>query len=173
MGYFDGFGENLTHAGPDGARYFAPVGRWGPIYRVPDASEEVRLRRRWVNFVRALFFVGLASIVILGPTLPVVLAVGPIGGLLAVALGFWFARGFPKSTVVWSELERVSRTQAVSAYSKAVGRRTLLVLLVISALMALAGVLMLVFQPGLQSAFAAGFFVLCTVSAYIQFRQAS
>src|SRR5262245_1421160 len=172
MGYFDGFGENLTRIGPDGRRYYAPIGRWGPIFDVPEASDEDRLRRRWIGFARVMFPIVMV-VVLIRPAVFVVLAIGPVAGLLAVLFGLWCARDLPKSSVAWSDLKRITRTEAVTAYSKAVGRRTLFVCLILSIFMTFIGVLMLVLFPGVQIGLATGFLALCTASLYWSFRRAS
>jgi hypothetical protein len=45
MGYFDGLTANLVQTGTDGKHYYAPAGKFGPLYVVPTPEAEHQLRR--------------------------------------------------------------------------------------------------------------------------------
>jgi len=109
MGYSDGLTANVMRRGEDGLAYYAPAGRFGPLFLVPDDRAATRIRREW----KALFIAMLASTPI------VILAVGPgwfatagwrlllpapLAGLLAVAYGFIVARGLPRASIGHEQL---------------------------------------------------------------------
>jgi hypothetical protein len=178
MGYFDGLTANLLQTGTDGQRYYAPAGKLGPLYQVPNEEAAIQLRREWRAFFIAFFVVLMAGLSLAGPGWVAtagwrLLLAAPLGGIAAVGFGFVAARRLPRATISHSELVRVPRAQAHRTYATAMGRRTLRFVLGTSLFMTVVGLLVAVLTPSVTLWISAGFFALCTVSIYRAYRSAS
>jgi hypothetical protein len=171
MGYFDGMTKALLRSGSDGQLYHVPLGKFGAIYLIPDEAASKRLQARWRAFFITLFAIMLAAVWYTQGNWRVIL-LAPVAGLLAIPFALWAAHDLPRATIAYSDLPKLTRSDALTAYSQATGRRTLGVVLVISVLMTLLGLLVAILQNTLALWASAGFFALCSFSLYRAFRRA-
>jgi hypothetical protein len=171
MGFFDGVGANLIRSGPDGSHYYAPFARFGAVYRVTDEVIAARITREWRAFGALLFSLALL-LVLFTKASWTLLWLAPIVGVASIPFAVWVARGLPKANLTAADLLPQSRSEMLNNYSRAVGRRTLRLGLVASVFMTVMGVVAAILSAQAIMWLGAGFFALCTVSIYIQYRRA-
>lgn len=172
MGLFDGVTANLFREDSAGRRVYAPFGKWGGVYLVPDASVAARIATVWRRFYQIM----LVSIIGVG------IAFGwswqawslvPIAVAASLVVAQLQTKGLERITASASDLQPVTRAQAVTRYAKAVGKPLLWTLLGSSLLLTAAGIWMITTGAGIMAWGAAGFFGLCTLSFVLQLRRVS
>ena len=166
MTYFDGLTEHITRRGKDGRVYYAPIGRFGPLYLVPDDASHASLKRDWRRlFIGVIVALGLLPLV-LGPAwflapswrmLPPAL----VAGALAVAYGFWLARRLPRATISHQELVRMSYSDAQQRTRAAMGPKAWGFVLGSSIVMSVVALIMAVVTPSLTAWLSAAFIAIC------------
>jgi hypothetical protein len=170
LGYFDGVTANLFRHDTAGRRYYTPLAKWGPLYEVDDPGAG-RIARDWKRFYQAMFFLILGLGIITSWTWKLLWLAVPLG-LLAIPFGYWTARGLRRGDIAYDALVPVSRAEAMSRQSRAIGRRTLGWVLASSVLMLAVGIWAAVTTGRPVMWFSAGFFALCVISIAVQWRRA-
>ena len=171
MGYFDGMTGAVIRTGHDGARYYAPLGKYGRMYAVPDDAASARLQTRWRWFYYALFAIMLFAVYYTHANWRLII-LAPVAGLIAVPFGYWAARGLPTATIAYSDLPAITRAQALTTYSRATGRRTLGFVLCASVLMTVMGLATALLTGQIMLWLSTGLFALTSVSIFGMFRRA-
>ena len=176
MGYLDGLTANLLRSGQDGRLYYAPAGKLGPLYLVPDAKAAARLRQVWQRFFIVLFVVAIATILAVGPAWIAtagwkLLIPLPVAALVSWLFGLIVGRGLPRAAITHRDLAPLSQSDLMKAYSTATGRRTLRLLLAVSVFMAVASVLVALLTPSVTLWVSAAFIVFCSVTIYRAWRR--
>jgi hypothetical protein len=172
MSFLDGFTVGIVRTGPAGGRFYAPMGKWGAVYEIPDDAAAARIRAEWRLLMIVLFAVLLLLLLVIGATWKLVLLT-PAVFIVTFPFAYWVARGLPKAPLTAAELPPVRPTELLKEQSRAFGRRTLGVLVGLSVFMTALGILAAVVAGGgLGIWVSVGFFVLCTVVIYAQYRNA-
>lgn len=124
MGFFDGITANLLRSDNDGKSYYAPLGRFGPVFEVPHDEEARRLRRSWQWFTVGGYIAGFAVGITFATSgeWPWLLL------LIPIIVTWWtfallVARGFPRAKIRHADLIPITRASAFEAYVLATGRR--------------------------------------------------
>jgi hypothetical protein len=170
MGLFDGITAGLIRRGPDGARFYAPLGKWGQVYAVPDDEAAARIRSEWRALSIALFAFSLGVVFLAGASWKVIVA-APAVLLVTIPFSHWVARQLPKADLKAADLVPVSRAELIREQGQAIGRRTLAILSLLSLGMTVVAVVAaLVVNGGFGQWWPAGFFALCTAVIYAQYR---
>jgi hypothetical protein len=172
VGYFDGITGSLVRTSLDGRRFYVPLGKYGQIREIPDEAAWTRVVRRFKAFYYVLLGGGLAAVLFTQVDWRL-LVLAPLAGLLAVPFASWAGRDLPPATIHYSDLPPVTRAQALEAYGRATGRRTLGIVLGISVTMTLVGLLTSLLGGGLALWLSTGLFAVCSVSTYLVFRRTS
>lgn len=171
VGYFDGITSTLIQTGADGRRYHAPFGKLGRIYSIPDENASERIQSRWKNFFLTLFGLTIVS-TFLTHDWRIMIILALVEALLTVPFSYWAARELPPANITYAELPTITKAQAVSAYSQAIGRRTAGIILGASVLMTLLSIAAVFVNGGIMPWLATVIFTVCTVSNYLTFRRA-
>jgi hypothetical protein len=170
VGFFDGVTANLIRSGRDGGRYYAPFGRRGAIYRVPDDGAAARIAREWRTFSTVVF-----GVVVVAPLTGLgwqLFLLTPIVVIAVIPFAFYTGRGLPRATLGFDELIPVTQSEALDRYARAVGRGWSGFLLAASVGMTALGIFAAVMSRRAELWLGALFFALCTVSLYVQYRRA-
>ena len=146
MSAFDGVFAITLRTNAEGQVLFAPFGRWGKTYVVPSDRQQ-HLRR----FFRVFYVVMLIAIVVATRFIGwLVVGVGPVF-LSVLYLKYWsFCRRLELAESVPSPL---SRSKALSIYSRATGRSKIWFCIVVTILFSVAGVWMIYTKGGAESYF--------------------
>jgi hypothetical protein len=172
MRYFDGLTANMLRTGPDGLSYYAPAGKLGPLYLVPDEKAVTRMRREWRYFFIAFFAaipvailtVGTARLASAGWKLYVFAVL--FGGLAGVLYGLLVARGLPRASISFAQLAPLSRAEGQAAAGMAMGRRTLRLLFGSSLFMTILGAIAVAASPTVTLGISVAFFAYCSFVLY-------
>ena len=166
MSAFDGIFATSLRSNAEGQVLFAPFGSWGKTYVVPsDRRQHLR------HFFRVFYIVMLIVIV---ATVPFagwwVVALVPVF-LSVLYLKYWsFCRGL---AVTDAAPARLSRSDAFSVYSQAIGRPRIWLCIVVTFLFSVAGVWMIYGEGGVESYFVTLFSVLGFIMSIRMLRAAS
>ena len=172
MGLFDGVTANLFRQDSAGRRVYAPFGKLGGVYLVPNDFVAARIAGVWRRFYQITIGCIIVAGIAFGWRWQAWLLV-PIAIAASLVVAQLLTRGLERTAATPSDLQPVTRAQAVTRYAQAVGKRLLWTLLGSSLLLTGAGVWMITTGAGTEAWLATGFFCLCTLSFVFQLRRLS
>ena len=158
MGYFDAFTANLFHSDDLGRRFYAPFGKFGRSYLVPDEKVTPIATSIQTGYKVMLISI-IGTQIIFGWRWN--LLVGPLATLL-VYFQMWRVTRTLEAIKV-TELAQPSPKELLTKQAKATGSWALWSLLIISVLFTSVGVWMLATQGDSMAWFATVFFGLCAL----------
>jgi Ca2+/Na+ antiporter len=140
MGYFDGLTSGSFKTTEDGRRLFFPWGVLGSGYAIASEQDYLRLRQQ----VKAYMVVTLVLVIVSGMYEPY-LAPLAAAALLVCFYLVWMRRVLPR---LQRSDEKLSLQESMTSQARAHGAVSLWLLEIVSIALVVAGVAMLVFDPG-------------------------
>jgi Ca2+/Na+ antiporter len=155
MGYFDGLTSGSFKTAQDGRRLFFPWGVLGSGYAIAGEQDYQRLRRQ----VKAYMVVTLVLVIASGMYEPYLAPLAAAALLVCIYLA-WMWRVLPR---LQRSDERLSLQESMTSQASTHGAVSLWLLEIVSIALVVAGVAMLVFEPGsrLTALACTAFFGLC------------
>jgi uncharacterized membrane protein len=172
MGYFDGYTANLFRSDDQQRRVVVPWGSRGPVYLVPTDVDAARITRVVRVAYQVMIPLVVGSVIVLGWRWMIVLGLAWLVAFYGVI--YAVTRDLPRANVRARDLPKVSRREMQGRMALAIGRRWLVVLLVVSLLSVAAATWALsVTGPALSLYYVIGYGLLCSGLFAYQIRLAS